>query len=139
MRAALLALLPLFAACGDASSDEPSDTDAGAPAGEATVDGHFFVDWTLTPDPPVVGDATMKMTIVSADGEPALGAAILVEPFMPSMGHGTSDAPLTTEDEGGAGAYTSTWAWSMGGAWEVTVSVGAQGLSDTLVLPFDVQ
>jgi hypothetical protein len=84
MRAALIALMPLFAACSATPNDETADTDAAGPAGDATTDGHFVIDWTLTPNPPVVGDATLAMTIVSADGEPASGAKSTSRSRLPS-------------------------------------------------------
>jgi hypothetical protein len=58
---------------------------------------------------------------------PAAGAALGVEPFMPSMGHGASGSVAPTP-AGPPGRYRGEVAFSMPGDWEITFPVALGGV-----------
>ena len=102
---AIFACCLAFVACGD---DEPS-TEAGA----------LTVDVTLTGEDPIVGENTFSVEVRDAAGALAADATLLVEPFMPSMNHGSGTEPTVTAN--GDGTFVATAVvFTMAGAWDVT-------------------
>ena len=123
---ALLAIV-LLVGCGDSHDDQhnhqnnhhENNPDGNNPSGDfvQVVDG-----WTLTLVPEstsfVVGPNDFNFTLEDADG-PATPASFLVEGWMPGHGHGT--AVPTTITQTGAGQYSATVTFNMGGDWEIQV------------------
>lgn len=96
-----------------------------------TLDG-----WTLEMIPPdadyVVGPNEFKFRLSDADG--AVDASEFdVEGWMPAHGHGT--AVPTTVETTGAGEYTATVTFNMGGAWEVQVNADGKEFVYNVMVP----
>lgn len=96
-----------------------------------TLDG-----WTLEMIPPdadyVVGPNEFKFRLSDADG--AVDASEFdVEGWMPAHGHGT--AVPTTVETTGAGEYTTTVTFNMGGAWEVQVNADGKEFVYNVMVP----
>ena len=77
------------------------------------------------PDPPESGDNTIEVIVRQPDGSPITDAAVTAVfsmPAMPAMNMPAmrSDAPLT---HAGNGTYRGTGQLSMGGTWNVNVTV----------------
>ena len=112
MRHPLLALALLLAACG---TEE-------APASSGTL----HIEARPDPDPPRVGQNALELHVTDADGNPVAGAAVTVDTFMPSMGHGSTEQPQIA-DEGGGTYRASPLTFHMVGTWQVTVHAAAGG------------
>ena len=103
--AVALAVLPL-PGCGD----EPDPIDSG----------NLQIAATFEPDPPQVGQNAMHIEVHDLAGLPVDGARVVVDPQMPSMGHGsTEEAVVEALGEGRYDAFPVTL--FMPGDWEVTV------------------
>ena len=102
-----------------------------------TAAGHYTVRIkSLSPAPPSKGELTMQWEIVDKDGMAVSDANLMVRPFMPAHGHGSSpeDNPGTFED----GAYNvGPLTLQMAGHWEFRVSVEGS-LQDSAVFSFCV-
>lgn len=126
-------ILAVFAlGCAPAAGDSAAawgpvqvDTDAGA----------FSLDLDLTPDPPVAGEATLRIDAWDAQGD-AVQPTLALTPWMPVHGHGVSEDPAYTDVDGGVEA---TFAWSMPGEWELRIEVSDGDVSDSVVVPVEVQ
>ena len=125
----------MLAAC---SADDQGDS-ASLAVGTLSVTtdaGRYALEVTPTPDPVVVGDAHLAVRLSDADGAATTGATLTITPWMPSMNHGIMGEVAVTEGEGGF--YEAAFAYSMPGAWEVTVAVSATPGDDQVTLPFEV-
>jgi hypothetical protein len=127
-------VLPLFAlGCA------PAGGDTGAPWGPVTVDtdgGHFRLDLSLEPDPPVVGESLLVVDTVDAEGA-AVSATLTLAQWMPAHGHGAADDPSFREL--GDGGVSADLTWSMPGSWELQLEVSHDGTVDQVVVPVEVQ
>jgi hypothetical protein len=106
----------------------PDATSASGTLQVATI-GQAAVTFASEPDPPKAGDNSFVVTVTQADGTPMTDAsvtAVFSMPAMPSMNMPAmrSDAALAHE---GGGRYRGTGQLSMGGTWNVTVSVSRAG------------
>jgi nitrogen fixation protein FixH len=116
----VVALAPV--ACGrDAGAPE------GANPGQPTVatGQRVTVEFRSEPDPPQTGENAYQVTVRQPDGTPVTDAAVTAVfsmPPMPSMNMPAmrSDASLT---HAGNGTYRGSGQLSMGGTWNVEVSV----------------
>lgn len=127
--AALLAIALAAAACG---SQTPQTTTVATGRG-------MRVEFRSEPDPPRPGDNTYQVTVRQPDGAPvtdAIVTAVFSMPAMHSMNMPAmrSDAPLTHV---GNGTYRGTSQLSMGGTWNVVVSV-ARGTAPPETARFSV-
>lgn len=133
--AGLAAVVVLAAGCG--GSPEPGAAHDSSiegkviPAG-ATTDG-LVVTLASQPDPLASGDNTLTVTVKQADGSPVTDAtvtAVFSMAAMPSMNMPAmrAEAPLQHQ---GVGRYGGTGHLSMGGTWEVAVTV-ARGSGPTV-------
>src|SRR5207249_4612855 len=77
---------------------------------------------TVTPNPPVVGDNTLDVTIMDASGKPVKGLKLAAAVGMTSMDMGT-ERPKATE--GPDGHYTLPVTFSMKGPWRVALATDA--------------
>lgn len=108
-------LLSLLLGCTKA----PDDTDVDG--GVAGDNGVVRFDVAFDPAPPTAGTvvASVALTAITTDA-PIEGATVTVEPYMPSMGHGSGEVIVTEE---GGGLYLAQWSFSMPGVWEVRIAV----------------
>jgi len=127
MRSILAILaIALLVGCGDTHEDHNTHENnhhANNPGNNASSDLVQVVDgWTLTMVPEstqyVVGPNDFNFTLEDPDGavDPA---EFLVEGWMPGHGHGTAVPTAITKT--GAGQYTATVTFNMGGDWEIRV------------------
>lgn len=93
--------------CGAGCSPPASDTSG------------LQADLTLSPSPPVVGDAEISLKLTGADGAPLKGADVSVEGNMNHAGMTPSMADL---QEGQPGTYSGTLEFTMGGDWFLLVT-----------------
>jgi hypothetical protein len=77
---------------------------------------------TITPNPPIVGDNTISLTVNDPSGKPITGLNLSAAVGMTSMDMGTARPKFTEKD----GRYTTTVNLSMKGPWRVTISGGDQ-------------
>lgn len=142
-----LALLALAVGC---SSPAPATEDAGAsdtgtigcatdpraqtyaPNLQRTGDGAAlqFVLLSADPGPPLRGNNTWKVKVLTAAGAPVTGASLEAAPFMPEHGHGPSVAPTTTANADGT-FTVSDLDFFMPGLWRVTFTAKAGTVTDT--------
>lgn len=123
--AALTVALLNVTACGgrDGASDSAAAVGAVMPAGGAS-DG-LVVTLGTEPTPPAKGDNTVVVTVRNPDGSPVKSGnvkAVFSMPAMPSMNMPAmrSDAALQHQGEG---RYRGTGQLSMGGTWNVTITI----------------
>ena len=89
-------------------------------AEEAGGDAAINIDLRTEPDPPMMGEATLYVTLEDAGGEPIHDASVSIRGDMDHAGM----VPVIRDVEGGeAGVYTVPFEWTMGGDWIVTVEV----------------
>jgi hypothetical protein len=83
------------------------------------------IQFRSRPDPPASGENTFEVTVRAADGSPVDGAsvtAVFFMPAMPSMNMPAMKTSVTLVPQG-SGRYEGTGQLSMGGTWQVTVTV----------------
>ena len=93
---------------------------------------------TLKQNPPVVGDNTLDIMVMDANGKPLTGLKLMSAVAMTSMDMGTAHPKVT---EGKGGHYTVTTTFSMKGPWRVALMTDAKGDKTKAVqaaLDFDV-
>lgn len=129
---ALVAVAALAcAACGSGPSNAGNEPEARI--GEAGV-LEFALDMLELHE----GPSRLALDIVEvASGEPCEGAALFVEPFMPSMGHGTTEKPAVTD--AGHGHYELRVVFPMPGTWDLHVRAEkGGGVADEATFTLDV-
>lgn len=124
----------LTAGCARAEpeiADKPSQVERPAPVGQpAAMSGQSVtIAYASRPDPPTSGDNAIDVTVKTPDGSPvtdAAVAAVFSMPAMPSMNMPamSSQAALM---HAGEGVYRGTSHLSMGGTWNVTITVARGG------------
>lgn len=125
-RRCLLALLLALVGCGTSTPVAPADSADGATLPAAplrtinTDAGKLRVDIRTGPQqPPSRGTQTIELAIVDAmTNAPATGLTIVVVPWMPAMGHGTSLTPSVNEVSPGTYVITNV-GFFMPGTWEL--------------------
>ena len=130
----LVGLLVLVAVmvmgCGERKPGT-NDSSAGQVLPSAADADGFVVTFRTDPNPPTKGDNTVEVTVKRANGLPVTDGTVTTVfsmPAMPSMNMPAmrSDAPLRHQGEG---QYRGTSQLSMGGTWNVAITV-AQGSSE---------
>lgn len=116
-------LCVLGSACGGNAGGAALPAGQQVPA-SGPPDG-LVVSFATLPDPIEAGDNTIQVTVETADGSPvtdATVAAVFSMPAMPSMNMPAmrSDAALQHEGEG---RYRGSGRLSMGGTWNVAISI----------------
>jgi hypothetical protein len=134
-----LAVLWASTAC---SSPNPTSSQAGAfPAAAYTTTtsstGALVIDVRTSPQPPSVGTNDVQLSITRAsDGTPVDGLTLGVEPWMPSMGHGTSTTTVVPQ---GGGMYLVTDVYLyMQGVWTLRTTISGS-MSDNAAPQLDIQ
>jgi hypothetical protein len=139
LRASLAAAF-LSAAC---SSPNPGPASTGACFTDApyttstSSSGALSIAVSTCPQPPSVGTNQIQLVITHAsDGSPVDGLTLEVEPWMPSMGHGTSATTVTPQ---GAGIYLVTEVYLyMQGDWALRTTISGP-MSDNAAPQLEIQ
>jgi hypothetical protein len=134
VRLTLAGLLLALPACGDGGGDESNSGGGATPSESGLYQGTF----TFDPDPSITGDNTLHAMLSTAEGEAVTDATVSVEPWMPSMGHGSSTTPVV-HDMGEGNYHIESLTFTMPGSWEVRIEVDAVQGEDGFVLPREVQ
>lgn len=90
---------------------------AGCTPAESSVPD-VQVDLTVTPSPPVVGDADVSLTLADRRGTPMKGADVNLEGNMNHAGMKPSFAEMVEVEPG---HYAGTLRFTMGGDWFILV------------------
>ena len=72
--------------------------------------------------------------IEDANGKPVVGAHIEASGGMPAHDHGLPTYPQVTEDLGSGDYRLDGMRFHMTGAWEITMTIAADGKTDTVVV-----
>lgn len=96
-----------------------------------------FTLTSATPAPPMRGDNAWTLQLTNAAG-PLTGATIVVSPFMPDHGHGTSiEAKIIELPDAGQYELSPINMW-MPALWETTIQATANGVTDRVIFRFCV-
>jgi hypothetical protein len=134
----LFAVLELTLATAGCTGDAPCPPDCGSVTEADTEGGLYHLALEPNPDPPVTGDASLRIAVIArSDQAPIEDARITVEPWMVAHEHGLSD-PAAVEALGG-GVYRAHWAYSMSGYWTVTITIDSSRGIDDAVVGYQVQ
>ncbi len=114
-------------------------------AGMVASGADGLVDISLVssdPGPPEKGDNTVVIQLLdAASGDPVDGASVVLRPWMPEHGHGSSPETFDVTWTGvETGEFSTTPNLFMGGLWELTFEVEtAGGDTDTATFTFCVE
>lgn len=114
--------LPVLLAGAAAACSGGAAPAAGFPADPYTTtasdSGALVVEVRTSPQPPARGTNAVELTVTrAADGAPVPGLAVGVQPWMPSMNHGTS-TPTVTDQGDGRYLVTDVYFY-MPGTWQL--------------------
>ncbi|MEW6030287.1 MAG: FixH family protein [Chloroflexota bacterium] len=115
----------LLAACGGAA--EPVDSTSAKPVNIVV---------STNPNPAMMGDTEIILTITDADGNPIEGATVDVSADHTDM-TGMGMSGLATEQ--GGGKYAITASFSMSGNWLLTIYVRKDRLDYKEDIKFEIQ
>lgn len=77
------------------------------------------LDWSIRPDPPLTGPATVALTLTDAKtGQPVRGAELRLEG---NMSHAGMKPVFSTAREVGPGRYEAPVGFTMGGDWFILI------------------
>jgi hypothetical protein len=97
----------------------------------ASTSGALQIALRSVPDPPVRGQNVGQLTLTDGNGQPIDGVTVQVLPFMPSHGHGTSEAVGITDQGGGVFIANPLYLF-MAGEWQIQMKF--QGaINDTAI------
>lgn len=136
-----LVLALLAGACSSVDPVGASSASGAFPADPLmtlhTEAGALGIEVRTSPSqPPSRGTVSVEYTVTEASGAPATGLTLLVEAWMPSMGHGASTKPKVSEE--GQGKYVAEGVeLSMPGRWELRTTFSGAA-SDHATVVFDV-
>ena len=127
-RALILGVVVFTAACTSSASNPETQGDGQVLAPSGAADG-FVVTFGTEPAPPAKGDNRVMVSVKRSDGTPVTDGtvtAVFSMPAMPSMNMPAmrTEAPLS---HSGDGRYRGVGQLSMGGTWEVAISVRQGG------------
>jgi hypothetical protein len=154
-RIPLVALLgALVASCG--AGHDHGGTDGGVPTSDGAIGCQMdtrgetyvanlehmgsggklrFILVSSDPAPPAKGNNTWMLKVLdTATGSPMTGATLMIKPFMPDHGHGTSVVPTITPM--GEAYELQKVNLFMAGLWEVTVTAQAGAMTDFSIFRF---
>ncbi len=126
----LLFIAVVWVGCGD--DDGASD----GVSGDYEVDERVMLNLDFSPDPPEVGATELWMEL-RVDGAPYEGADFVVEPWMPSHGHGSNTHPVAL-DEGDGLYWVDDLVFTMAGHWELLIEVEYEDSVAELVVDLEV-
>lgn len=132
---AVMTWICLFTACLEFGAKENIiDTSEMISSEDGYFTGQFIPDY----DPPISGKNTLEFILADEDGFPVVGALVTVTPFMPSMGHGSTQDPVVEEKEDGKYVATNI-VYTMKGEWRLTVDVETESADDSFILFYEVE
>ena len=115
--------------CDDGGAQRAADSGDTGDTGDtigAEVASTLAVTAEFASATPSVGQHHLAITVKNGAGEGLAGAAVTVLATMPTMGHGSTETPVVTDQGGGTyDAYPVTM--QMPGAWRVDASPWATG------------
>ena len=126
-----VALLTGSAACSSGQTQSATGFPAQALVVAASISQRLTLELRSAPaQPPTRGDVSLELTARdTTTGELASGLLLSVTPWMPAMGHGTSDLPSV--EEASPGHYQlSNLVLYMAGTWELRTHVAGQTPDD---------
>jgi YtkA-like len=143
MRTSLRTLLAAAFVSAACSSPNPGPASNGACFTAAPVmttsssTGALNIAVSTCPQPPSVGTNQIQLLITKAsDGTTVDGLTVGVEPWMPSMGHGTSTTTVTPR---GGGVYLVTEVYLyMQGDWALRTTISGP-MSDNAAPQLEIQ
>ena len=112
-----------------ASCSRSQDASGTGTATLSVATGQMTVTFASEPDPPKAGDNAFLVTVKQPDGTPITDGtvtAVFLMPAMPSMNMPPMESSAVLVHDAG-GRYSGTGELSMGGTWNVTVSVSRGG------------
>ena len=131
--------------CSSSQSSTSTASFQTAPCRSFLTDkGVFSVSlWTAPEQPPARGVNRVKLEVSdTATGALADGLSVAIVPWMPAMGHGTSEVPTVLEQ--GSGIYiASNVNFFMPASWQLRMAFstnedGSTGVTDSAYPTFDV-
>ena len=101
---------------------------------KVTDNGEFSVE-VLLPDKKLeIGANRVDLIIHNREDHDVAGARIMVEPWMPAVGHGVMEKPIVNEK--GGGLYSvSNIIFSMTGDWLLRLEISSGATTDTVKIP----
>jgi hypothetical protein len=126
-------------ACGvDAAPNAGPPTFSGDPDQALVSDsGALRIAVRYAPDPPAVGSDAAELVFTDANGQPVSGLGLVVVPWMPAHGHGTSVNPTVTEMAPGTFVASPLYLF-MPGSWELRMTISGP-VDDTAKAAFELQ
>jgi len=121
--AAVVALLLLCAPISDALADE-----------WVSSRGVYIVSFESSLEPIEINRIHSWILHITSDGEPVTGASLAVSGGMPAHDHGMPTRPRVTAELGNGEYRLEGMRFHMGGDWEVSIEIKANGKSDTVVV-----
>jgi hypothetical protein len=121
--AAVVALLLLCAPISDALADE-----------WVSSRGVYTVSFESSLEPIEINRIHAWILHITSDGEPVTGASLAVSGGMPAHDHGMPTRPRVTAELGNGHYRLEGMRFHMGGDWEVSIEIKANGKSDTVVV-----
>jgi hypothetical protein len=135
---AVIILTVANVACGSETiPTDPTPSFATDPDQSLTSDsGALRIDVRFAPAPPVVGSDAVQLSFVDASGAPMSGLDLMVIPWMPAHGHGSSVNPTVTETAPGVFVATPLYLF-MPGSWELRMTTSGT-VDDTAKASFEI-
>lgn len=124
----ITAAILVLVGCSNKESADDHSQRAPAPADAADA-GSVRIAYRGEPDPPREGDNNVRVTVAGPDGSAITDGDVSVTyymPAMPSMNMPEMRDTFALSHEGD-GTYSGPVRLSMGGTWQVTVSVSQNG------------
>jgi hypothetical protein len=122
-RAAIVALLLVFMPVADTFAEEWSS--------QRNV---YTVSFVSSLEPIEINRIHSWILSISSDGEPVSGAELTISGGMPAHDHGMPTRPRVTEELGNGKYRLEGMRFHMGGDWEVSIEIRANGKTDTVVV-----
>jgi hypothetical protein len=119
--AGMIGLFAFAAGCGGsppAIPPVPASFPLQAVAAVNSTSGSLHVELRSVPDPMVRGQNVAQLALTDGSGQPVDGVTVEVLPWMPSHGHGTSQAVEITDQGGGVFIANPLYLF-MAGEWQI--------------------
>ena len=120
---AIVALLLLCAPITDASADK-----------WVTSRGVYTVSFESSLEPIEINQIHSWILRITSNGKPVTGASLTVTGGMPAHDHGMPTRPRVTAELGNGEYRLEGMRFHMGGDWEVSIEIKANGKTDTVVV-----
>jgi hypothetical protein len=120
---AIVTLLLLCAPITDASADE-----------WVTSRGVYTVSFESSLEPIEINQIHSWILHITSNGKPVTGASLTVTGGMPAHDHGMPTRPRVTAELGNGEYRLEGMRFHMGGDWEVSIEIKANGKTDTVVV-----